>query len=196
MIEEWIRFIKTTVAGGFFVLLPIVIVVLLFSELFTMLDALLVPMAETLPVEEVGGVEVAFLLGLVAIVVLCFVSGWLLSTPLGQRLGDFVQGAILGRIPGYQFVHALTERFNSARSEAAVLVREGEHGWRLGVLVEEAGDDHAVVFLPLAPTPTIGSIVVVARTDLRVLDASAGAVMNSVMQWGIGTAGIVEDAMP
>ena len=194
--REWIRFVRTSVAGGFFVLLPLVIVVLLFGELFDMIDGLLIPMAEHLPVHEVGGVEVAFLLGVLLIVLLCFVSGLLLSTRLGSRINEAVERAILDRVPGYRFVRTLTDRFNSAEAQAAVLVREGVgNAWRLGVLVEEAGDSHAVVFLPLAPTPTIGSIVVVDRSDVRRLDASAGAAMNTVLQWGVGTGALAAEHM-
>ncbi len=49
-------FLKTTIAGGFFVLLPIVLVVLITQETITLASDLIGPIAEQLPVEEVGGV--------------------------------------------------------------------------------------------------------------------------------------------
>jgi hypothetical protein len=57
-VKGFFEFFKTTAVGGFFVILPIVVVVLLLGQALAMLDGLMTPLAESLPVERVGGVEV------------------------------------------------------------------------------------------------------------------------------------------
>jgi hypothetical protein len=50
--------------------------------------------------------------------------------------------------------------------------------------------------VPLAPTPNIGSVRVVRRDCLQRIDAPMGAVVNSLMQWGIGSQELFQRTRP
>jgi uncharacterized membrane protein len=188
-VKGFFEFVKTTVVGGFFVILPIVVVVLLLGQALAMLDGLLTPLAESLPVEQVGGVSVVLLLSLLAVAGLCFAAGLVLRTGIGSRSNAWLERVILERLPGYTMVRNLTGRFSGAGESSVALARlQGGGALAFVFVVERTDDGHVIVFQPLAPTPTVGSLHVVPDRDVRVLDVSTAAGVNCVMQWGVGSA--------
>ena len=187
--KGFFEFFKTTAVGGFFVILPILVVVLLLGQALAMLDGLMVPLAERLPVEKVGGVEVAFLLSLLAVALLCFAAGLVLRTGMGAAANAWIERVILERVPGYTMVRNLTGRFSGAGESSVALARlQAGDALALVFVVERTEDGQVVVFQPLAPTPTVGSLHVLPESDVRVLEVSMAAGVNCVMQWGVGTA--------
>jgi uncharacterized membrane protein len=44
-----------------------------------------------------------------------------------------------------------------------------------------------IIFVPLAPTPTVGSVIVANKDQFQKLDASLASVFNSLTLWGIGS---------
>jgi uncharacterized membrane protein len=57
----------------------------------------------------------------------------------------------------------------------------------MALVIERNENDTCTVFVPLAPTPTLGSIYVIPNERMRLLDIPATSMLNCVMQWGIGT---------
>jgi uncharacterized membrane protein len=196
-VKGFFEFFKTTAVGGFFVILPILVVVLLLGQALAMLDGLMVPLAERLPVENVGGVEVAFLLSLLAVALLCFAAGLVLRTGMGAAANAWIERVILERVPGYTMVRNLTGRFSGAGESSVALARlQAGDALALVFVVERTEDGRVVVFQPLAPTPTVGSLHVVPEPDVRVLAVSMAAGVNCVMQWGVGTAEMLAGSSP
>ena len=58
-------------------------------------------------------------------------------------------------------------------------------------VVEEALDNHMVVFVPLAPTPGVGTLQIVDRKRIRLLDASFSEAIGCLFNWGVGTADLL-----
>ena len=54
-------------------------------------------------------------------------------------------------------------------------------------VVEDAPDDQVVVFVPLTPTPGVGTLQIVARARITLLDASFGDAIGCLFNWGVGT---------
>jgi len=196
-VRGFFGFVKTTVAGGFFVILPIAVVALLLGQVLAALDGLMAPLAESLPVEKVGGVEVAFLLSLLAVAGLCFAAGLVLRTGLGAKSNAWFERVVLERVPGYTMVRNLTGRFTGAGESSVALARlQAGDALALVFVVEHTDDGHVVVFQPLAPTPTVGMLHVVPQQDVRILEVSMATGVNCVMQWGVGTAEMLAGSSP
>ena len=62
----------------------------------------------------------------------------------------------------------------------------------LGAIVEELKDGRLAVFVPLTPAATVGQIYLVPDNRVKRLDASLGATLNSITEWGIGTSKLFE----
>ena len=59
-------------------------------------------------------------------------------------------------------------------------------------IVESYENGSFTVMVPFAPTPTIGNIYHLAGDKVRVVDASMGYAVNTVMQWGIDSRKLFE----
>jgi len=189
------RFIKATIAGGFFVLLPVVLIWLILVEVMDIAVAMVSPFAELLPVEELGGVAIARVVAVVAILLVCFVTGAILLTPVGTAIGGWFRRVVLERIPGYTLIRSLTLRFSGTAEGtqfAPAMITTSPGVQEIAFIIEEHGSGSFTVFVPLAPTPTIGSVRHVDREHVTRLNASMGTVVNCVMQWGVGANEIFE----
>jgi len=189
MIKQKLHLLRAALAGGFFVVLPVALVVFLLGEILDILEALTDPLAAMLPVDEVGGVETARWLGILLVIVLCLVAGLLVRTRLGQQSHAWFERVVLERVPGYTLIKSLTARFSPEDRKAAtvVLVRQGGGASRaLGFVADRLPDGRVAVFVPHAPMPTLGPIWVVPEDDIEVLSTSTAAAANVVMQWGLG----------
>jgi uncharacterized membrane protein len=187
-------FVTATIRGGFFVVLPVVLVLFFIGEAVRTLSEILESVVAWLPVRDVGGVEVQQLLALGLVLAICFVAGVAVAAPLGARAVRRVEDAVLRRLPGYAMLKSLTQRLGGVAegSEfAPALARvHGPEAWSPCFVIEGGGGGGGAytVFVPLTPTPSVGFVYRVEPDALRLLDASMGPVVNCVMQWGSGLA--------
>ena len=189
------QFVKATIAGGFFVLLPVVLIWLILVEIVDLAVGLVTPFAEALPVDELGGVAIARVVAVAAILLVCFLTGAVLQTGIGTAIGGWFRRTILERVPGYTLIRSLTLRFSGTAEGvefAPAMIETSPGVQEIAFIIEEHDNGSSTVFFPLAPTPTIGSVRHVDRAHVTRLNASMGSVVNCVMQWGIGADEIFE----
>ncbi len=184
-------FLKATLRGGFFVVLPFVVVVLLIIEAVDLVIAVFGPITKLLPVDEIGGIEVATAVAVLMLVLICFLIGLAMKMPMGVRFGSWLNRTVFNRIPGYTMVKELTQGF-SGDVDAGGLLRPAVvtmplDSLVLAFIVEEHNNGDFTIFIPAVPTPNIGRIEYVHADRVRKLDAPASSVANSIMQWGVGS---------
>ncbi|UCG13509.1 MAG: DUF502 domain-containing protein [Deltaproteobacteria bacterium] len=184
----FIDFIKTTIVGGIVVVLPVALATLVLTQAITALGALVEPLTDDLPVKTLGGIGVATLSAILLICAICFITGLLIRTRISAIGRDWVEKRLLNRLPGYTIVKSLTQRFSGMEGvefAPALVDLHGADTHALALLVEEHDDGNYTVFLPLAPTPTIGQVYVIPPEKVKKIDAPLGRVLNSIMQWGV-----------
>ena len=93
---------------------------------------------------------------------------------------------MLGRIPGYSLLRNLPRRFAPGQQHNVALVKTGSGARLLGFVAEELDGGRVVVFVPIAPTPSVGLLYVAEPDDVERLDVSFTTAVNSFMQWGVG----------
>lgn len=191
-----VEFIKTTVIGGLFVMLPVALILFLVVELVGMVGLITEPVTEHLPVETLGGIEIATVVALLLILAACFVTGLAMRTQIGVRLGQLIERFGLNRIPGYTLLKSLTWSFagvqeGSTFSVAVATIRDSEV---LGFIIEEHDNGDFTVFVPTAPTPTIGTVYCLKREKVRKLDVSMATAAECIMHWGIGSKALFANA--
>ena len=190
--RRFLAFIRATVVGGFLVVLPVVLAVLVLIEALEFVRLATDPLVGMLGIEEVVGIEAALLLSILAIVLICFLAGLVLASRIGSMLIGFLERSVLDRVPGYRLIKSLTTSFATVSDKAhfpvAIVNLYGDGTRVLGFIVDEVeGEDYAI-FVPNAPTPIAGSVYFVARDRVERLPIAMGAAVNSLMQWGIGSA--------
>lgn len=185
------EFVKTCMLGGFLGVLPVLLAVFVLAEAVDLLGAVTEPVVARLPVEQLGGVEVASILALGLILLACFAAGALLRTGFGRWVQELAERAVLNRMPGYTILKTISRRVGGVEEgtlfSAALADIHGTEAWVWAIIVEEHESGHFTLLLPNAPTPTVGMLYHVSRDRVRRLDVPVGSVLNCIMQWGIGS---------
>jgi len=119
-----------------------------------------------------------------------------MRTQIGVRSRELVERIGLNRLPGYTLVKSLTQSFAGGKEDSIVSVaiatiRDGEV---LAFIVEEHDNGDYTVFVPTAPTPTIGTIYFLKREKVRKLDVPIAAGVDCIMQWGVGSKSLLARA--
>ncbi len=184
-------FVKTCIVGGFLGVLPVLLAVFVLVQAVDLLGAVTEPIVALLPVDEIGGVEMASILALVLILTTCFAAGVLLRTRFGSWGQDLVERSLLNRLPGYTILKSVSRRVGGVDEgtifSAALADIHGTEAWVWAFIVEEHDGGYYTLLLPNAPTPTVGTLYYVSGERVRKLDVPVAAAVNCIMQWGIGS---------
>jgi len=175
--------------GGLFVLLPILLLYLMLSEALDMVVAIATPIADLFPAGAFDKVEFPIIVGLMLILGVSFLIGLGLRSKTGRGIGQWIERTVLGRVPAYEALKSLTTGFAEAGKagafKAAVLTSsDGER--ELAYVIEDYGEDHLTVLLPWAPAAFAGSVKIVDRKRVELLDANLGDVSKVMSHWGAG----------
>lgn len=166
---------------GVLVIMPIAVTVLVLVWIFTSVDNVLQPI-----ITSAWGITIPGL-GIIAMVVVIFLTGAIVSSTMGRRLFNY-SGALLLRIPIvkpiYTTIRQILEIFSpqgKAGFRQVVLVEFPMQGTRtIGFITNESFDSDGEkllhVFVPTAPNPTSGFLQMmkeerVTRTDISIDDA-------------------------
>jgi len=139
-------------------------------------------------------------LGLIFLAALVFLVGLITTNIAGRKVVEFGE-RILKRIPVinsiYSGVKTLVEAFTMPSSGAfkqVVLIEYPRKGaWALGFVTNEvgiggrgiAGPDKLNIFVPTAPNPTSGMVIVVERDDAIYLDLSVKEAIEFIVSGGV-----------
>ena len=170
---------------GLIALIPVAIVVLIVFEVLKVLGEIARPLA----LHSKAAAALVVLAGLVGLLALCFVVGSAVRTKLGSATFDAIEGRFLRRLPAYEPIANILRGF-ARKTEGyrpAVVSLFGPGTAVLGLVMEENADDTLTVFVPSAPTLAVGTLHIVARDRVRVLDANFGDFSGCVSQWGAGS---------
>jgi uncharacterized membrane protein len=164
-----LNFVKSTIVGGIFVLVPVVLLSIAIGEAVKLAYTTLHPLVEMLPLTSVSTVSLAFLLGIVAVVLCCFFAGLVARTAISQYFVGRIEGLILTFVPGYGLMKSMGQGWVGANAKDAhqpTLVRLDD-AWQLGFVMDTLPDGRQVVFLPDTPTPWSGTLLIVNADRLE-----------------------------
>jgi len=182
-------FVKTTLVGGLVFLVPLVLLALLGGKAMGLLRRLSQPLAGHLPVDAIAGVLLADALTILVLLLACFLAGLLAHLSFAHRFVKRAEAGVLWRIPGYGLVKGLTDSLDrqAATSTAMqpVLVRFDDYE-QLAFEVDRCADGRRVIYLPSAPDPRAGSVVVVAAERVQPTPLSYLAAIGKLRALGHG----------
>ena len=188
------QFLRTTVTGGFFVVLPLFLVALLLAEAVSAVVDVIAPATDQLPVEEVAGVQIDLLLAATLVLLACFATGLIMQTELGVRSNRWLEQTVLDRLPGYVLIRGLTRRISGVEESARfapALIQLHEGVRALGFIVEEHGTGTTTVFVPATPMATVGSLYFVEPERIQNLDVPMTRALTCIAEWGVGSAALL-----
>jgi len=190
-------FIKTTLIGGLFFMIPVVLLVYLFSIVIGILRKMVAPIADKIDFPFFGGEATARIIALAVLLILCFIAGLLAKAKIAKQVKEWVETNILSNIPGYTLLKGTIEAaagFESKNLKEVVLV-DIEEVWQIGFLMDRIDNDLNAVFIPGAPDPMSGAVVFVKWDRLRILDIKEIDAMQISRKMGLDSKKILVDKM-
>jgi uncharacterized membrane protein len=195
--KQIIEFFKTIVLGGLFVLLPLLIVYLLLDEMLELVVALATPIADLFPKDTFEKVNAPVLLGVILILGASFIFGLALRSLTLRRVGLWIEGRVLSRLPLYTAVKHLSSGLLGAEDSNAfrpAVAKSAEGEKEIVYVIEDQGDGNLTVLVPWAPASFAGSVKIMARERIEMLDANLDETSAVLGRWGIGVAELLRRA--
>ena len=187
------NFIKTTLLGGLFILLPLMLLWLGLQEIAGLLVAMATPIADLFPKGPFEDLTTPGLVAALLIVAVSFILGLAARSYLLIRLGQQIESSILEKLPMYRMLKIMSGALmDSDTSEVLpALVKDGVGGGDPCYVIEKHKDGRATVLLPWSPASFAGSIKVVQQSSLEIVPCSLDEFSRSISQVGVG----VEDCL-
>jgi len=102
-----VQFFINTVIAGLLFLVPVGFLGFMLFEAFGFMVAIAEPMADWLPIDTIGGVALANLIAVLAIIVACFLAGLVARNALASGLIKNLESRVLMKIPGYTIIKGI-----------------------------------------------------------------------------------------
>lgn len=189
------EFTKTTLIGGVLVMLPLGLSVLLLAKATAGVFALLSPVTAQLPdsIHHLRNV-----VALLIVIAACFIAGLVVRTGPGLRAKSVLDRYLLERIPGYTLLRGLAGRItgNEEGSTFAAALVEIEEALVPAFVVEEHPDGRYTVFVPSVPTPAAGTVYIIDRARVHLVDVPFTTAVSVISKWGAGAGQMLRSLPP
>lgn len=192
---------KKFLIAGLLIWLPLAVTVWVVNALISISDQVLLLLPEPWRPDALLGVHIPGLGVIVALVVLLG-TGAFVANIIGQRLVRWWEG-LLNRIPVvrsiYSGVKQVSDTLLSQQGQSfrkVVLVEFPQRGqWTVGFVVGDPGSrlaeqlpgEHVTVYVPTAPNPTSGYVILVRPEEVRELDISVDDAFKFHLSLGVVT---------
>jgi uncharacterized membrane protein len=204
-VSSWMRALRRYLVAGMLVWVPIGVTLLIVRFFMRLMEGLLrtfVPGAVDIEHMWLGIPGVAAVVSLVLTIAVLALTGLLVTNLLGRQLIEVWEG-LLQRIPIVRSVYSgaktFAETIFSKKGQAfkrVVLVEFPHPGaYTIGFLSAQTvaeicsrtGVEIAAVYVPTAPLPTTGFVLLVPRAKLVELDMSVDQAMKMIVTLGVVT---------
>ncbi len=181
------RFVRSTLIGGLVFLVPLAVLGTIVVWAVQLALKGITPVFEWLPDKSIGGVSLAVVSTVAALVIACFLAGLVAEMAILRRLGEWAERLAL-LVPGYALmknVGADMVGIEGKHPAKTALVRF-ESSWQLAFLMETLSDGRQVVFVPAVPRALVGTLHIMAADQVQVLAISVSAALDVLGRLGVG----------
>jgi uncharacterized membrane protein len=189
-----ISFIKTTLIGGFFFVVPIALILFIIDKALIFFRDLVTPIADLIPLETIGGIALSRIIALFILLLVCFMAGLFTKTTKASQFIKLIEDNILSHIPGYSLLKGMTESAAGLDSEylKEVVLVDIEEVWQIGFLMDKIDEELCTVFIPGAPNPMSGDVVFVKKERLKILDLPELSAMKIYKKLGLDAKSVLQ----
>ncbi len=192
-----LRFLKTTLVGGVLFLLPLLLTVVLIKKGIELLDKIVSPVADAIPVTNVAGVHTRDLIAALLLVLIGFAAGLVGRTGFGRSLSERLEQLVLRKMPGYTLLKgAAGGAVAPGADEVVVVLARFDDNDVLGFAIEKPRNGLVTVFVPSAPTPAAGTVFILPVERVQRLDIAVTDATKTIMRLGVGTQELLEKCVP
>lgn len=184
-----LAFFKLTAMGGLLVLLPILLFILLLTEIVNLVVGLATPIADLFPPGTFDDPEHPVALAVILLVGASLLIGIAMKSKTAIWLGGWLQAKTVGNLPLYRFVKSLVSGLigaDKADNFKPALLDAGNGQREFVYVVEDLGNGELISLCPHAPSGFVGPLKIVPAHDITRLDASLGEISLVFNHMGLG----------
>jgi uncharacterized membrane protein len=190
------QFIRTTFVGGFLIVLPIVILLIVLNWLFATLTDYIRPITNILIQTARVNEFVASFFAVVFIVLVFFLVGLLVKTEIGKVSFQAFEDKFLAKIFGYRIIkETVLQIFGEEKNvfKAVALVKLfGNETLMTAFVTDEHSDGSYTVFIPSGPAPTAGFVYHVQKEQITIIDIPVDQALRTILSLGAGSKKLIE----
>jgi uncharacterized membrane protein len=197
--KKLLDFLKTTILGGLFVLMPVILIYLALAETFEILVLIATPIADLFFPDHFKEAKFTVLLAITLLIGLSFIFGLIMMSNIGRKIGNWIERIILGKVPGYHAIKSLITGFTNSQQESSfkpALLKSPDGEKEFVYIVEKHDDGNMTILVPWSPTPFAGSIKIVTKDRVEPLSISMGKLTEVLSQWGVGSKDLIMRKSP
>ncbi|WP_281634631.1 DUF502 domain-containing protein [Flavobacterium luteolum] len=192
-----LKILKATFLGGILFLVPLVVLLIVLEKGYGLVQKTTLPLVSTLPKVSVLGLAIQELVGILIIVLICFIAGLLAKTAAAEKLVQKLEDGILSFVPGYSFMKSMNENILGLESkdDLKVILVPTDAGLQFAFLIEQVSDEKFTVFIPDAPNPWSGSVVFVDKKDITEIDITQKQALACIRKLGYGSEELLKNKL-
>ena len=189
MLKAKLLRISTTFIGGFFVVIPAYLGLLVFSKMIkgiiVFIPAFFKPLARIFGLAESN---FATIISIAIFLVLCLISGAIVKSSYSKFFKSALEPIFI-RIPGYLLLRSVIHRMAKIERTDSIdigFVALGENYESLSpaLLIEKHPNGYYTAFIPAVPTPTVGSVYLVHEDRVFDVDVPMLDMLKFITRWG------------
>lgn len=190
------QFIKTTFVGGFLIVLPIMILLIVLNWIFQSLTAYIRPITNLLIETAQVNEFVASFFAVFLIVLVFFLVGLIVKTKMGKVSVAAFENRFLSKIFGYRIIkETVLQIFGEEKNvfKAVALVKLfGNETLMTSFVTDEHSDGSYTVFIPSGPAPTAGFVYHVQKEQITIVDVPVDQALRTILSLGAGSRKLIE----
>ena len=161
------NFLKTTLLGGLFILLPLMLLWIGLKEIGGLLVEMATPIADMIPGQYFENLAAPGVIAIFLIVGTSFILGLAARSAWLSKIGRNIENKVLNRVPMYRMLKVISSALIDSGSGDVkpALVIDSSGGGDPCYVIEKHKDGRATVLLPWSPASFAGSIKVVQQPD-------------------------------
>lgn len=170
-------FLKTTAIGGLIFLLPLIVLGALVGQAVQIVWLVAEALGQWIPVRSPRGIALLLVAAVAVLVLMCFAAGVVARWSLGQRLSAGFEKKLMMLFPRYAIFKdqlAGTIGGDVARPELKPVLARFADCCRVGLEVKRGPAGWVVIYLPGAPDPWSGTVVLLAAERVEPLTSDFG----------------------
>jgi uncharacterized membrane protein len=183
-----IQFLRTTLVGGLLFLVPLIALAVVIEKAYVLSRGIMVPLADHLPFDSFIGLPTPIFGAIIVVILFCFLTGLFARTMVARIDMEWLEIEMLSKVPGYLLLKGMSESMLGVEQQGGspvVLVRFDD-SWQLGLEIERLECGLVAVYIPGAPNPQSGSMLLMDADRIVHTKLSLAALLKFSKSVGVG----------
>lgn len=195
--KSFLKIIKTTLLGGVFFLVPLILLIVLLEKGYVILQKITLPLVSHLPRIKVLGLALEELAGIIILVFICLIAGLFSRSTRARKVIQKLEDSVLSFVPGYSFMKKTNENIMGLESneDLKVVLVPTDAGLQFAFVVEQINENNFAVFVPDAPNPWSGSVCFVEKKDIKEIEITQKEALACIRKLGYGSKELLKNKL-